>query len=57
MNFSGGTFIDTTLKKNVFHEITWNEEPKYMNEIQDFYKGVEFIDCITDDEAILKQGV
>lgn len=57
VNFSGGTFIDTTLKKNVFHEITWNEEPKYMNEIQDFYKGVEFIDCITDDEAILKQGV
>ena len=57
VNFSGGTFIDTTLKKNVFHEITWNEGPKYMNEIQDFYKGVEFIDCITDDEAILKQGV
>ncbi len=57
VNFSGGTFMDTTLKKNVFHEITWHEEPENVTEIEDFYKNVEFRDCITDDETILKEGI
>lgn len=59
VNFSGATFIATTMKKNTFTEAVWTDESEFNEEenIEDFYKAVEFIECEVDDEAVLKEGV
>ena len=59
VDFSGATFIVTTMKKNTFNKVMWKDESEFSPEenVDDFYKDVEFIECEVDDKTILKEGV
>ncbi len=59
VDFSGATFIVTTMKKNTFDKVIWKDESEFSPEenVDDFYKDVEFIECEVDDKTILEEGV
>ncbi len=49
--FYGATFRQSTLKKNHAEGVKWQYEPD-LEEIEDIYKEVEFIECVNDGSVL-----
>ncbi len=54
--FYGATFRQCTLKKNRAKQVSWEYEPQ-LEQIEDIYKNVEFLDCINDGSILQEESV